>query len=230
MTEMLMTEANQTNSAEASQAPTEATQDGAPSYGGDQVGKPQQQASDAQSQEAQGEASPGENKGEEGDDVLGAPESYEFAKSEEYQVDSQVIDAFKEAAKDLNLSNKAAQQLVDKMAPQIAQRQIEQIQAVQQEWAATARADQEFGGEKLAENLSVAKKALDTFGTPELSELLNKSGLGNHPEVIRLMYRAGKAISADSYVGPSQGSGAAKNQPKDMAGFASALYSNQQSN
>ena len=230
MTEMLMTEASQTNSAEASQAQPQAPQDGAPSYGGDQVGNPQQQASDAQNQEAQGEAAPGETKSEEGGSVLGAPESYEFAKSEEYQADSQVIDAFKDAAKDLNLSNEAAQKLVDKMAPQIAQRQIEQIQAVQQEWAATARADQEFGGEKLAENLSVAKKALDMFGTPELSALLNQSGLGNHPEVIRLMYRAGKAISADSYVGPSQGSGAAKSQPKDMAGFANALYSNQQSN
>ena len=230
MTEMLMTEASQTNSADASQAQSQAPQDGAPSYGGDKIGNPQQQASDAQSQQAQGEAKAGETKGEEGVDVLGAPESYEFAKSDAYQVDNQVIDTFKEVAKDLNLSNKAAQQLVDKMAPQIAQRQIEQIQAVQQEWAATAKADQEFGGEKLAENLSVAKKALDMFGTPALSELLNQSGLGNHPEVIRMMYRAGKAISSDSYVGPSSGSGSAKSQPKDMAGFANALYSNQQSN
>ena len=230
MTEMLMTEATQTNSAEASQTPSQAPQDGAPSYGGDQIGNPQQQASDAQNQEAQEEAAAGETKGEEGESILGAPENYEFAASEEYQADSQVLDVFKDAAKDLNLSNEAAQKLVDKMAPKIAQRQVEQIQAVQQEWAATAKADKEFGGEMLAENLSVAKKALDAFGTPELSALLNQSGLGNHPEVIRMMYRAGKAISADSYVGPSQGSGAAKSQPKDMAGYASALYSNQQSN
>lgn len=230
MTEMLMTEATQTNSAEASQTPSEAIQDGAPSYGGDQIGNPQQQASDAQNQEAQGEASPGETKGEEGEGVLGAPESYEFAPSEEYQADSQVMDAFKDAAKDLNLSNEAAQKLVDKMAPQIAQRQIEQIQAVQQEWAATAQADKEFGGEKLAENLSVAKKALDMFGTPELNTLLQQSGLGNHPEVIRLMYRAGKSISPDTYVGASQGSGPAKGQPRDMAGFGDALYPNQQPN
>lgn len=230
MTEMLMTEANQTNSVEASQAQPEATQDGAPSYGGDQIGNPEQQASDAQNQEAQGEANAGETKGEEGNTVLGAPESYEFAESEQYQVDSQVIDAFKDAAKDLDLSNDAAQKLVDKMAPQIAQRQVEQVQAIQQEWAETAMADKEFGGEKLQENLAVARKAIEQFGTPELNELLQKSGLGNHPEVIRLMYRAGKSISPDTYVGASQGSGPAKGQPRDMAGFGDALYPNQQPN
>ena len=71
--------------------------------------------------------------------------------------------------------------------------------------------------------------ALKAFATPELRELLQKSGLGNHPEIIRFMYRAGKAISTDDYVGASQGSGASRSTPKDMASYANALYSNQQS-
>jgi hypothetical protein len=78
----------------------------------------------------------------------------------------------------------------------------------------------------LAENLSVAKKALDAFGSPELRVLLEQSGLGNNPEVIRFMFRAGKAISEDSFVGRSTGAG--KPMPKDFGGFASALYTNQQ--
>mgnify|MGYP003629858173 CR=1 FL=1 len=230
MTEMLMTEAPQTNSAEASQAPELAPQGDAPSYGGERIGEPEQQATDAQNQEAQGEANAGEEQGEESNEVLGAPESYEFTDSEDYKVDGEVLNAFKDAAKDLNLSNEAAQKLVDKMAPQMAQRSADALAAMQQEWTASAKADKEFGGEMLAENLSVAKKALDAFGTPELGELLNQSGLGNHPEVIRMMYRAGKAISGDSYVGPSSGSGQGKSKPNDMAGYASALYSNQQPN
>ena len=35
---------------------------------------------------------------------------------------------------------------------------------------------------------------LDQLGTPELQTLLNESGLGNHPEVIRLLYKAARAL------------------------------------
>mgnify|MGYP000700477353 CR=1 FL=1 len=69
---------------------------------------------------------------------------------------------------------------------------------------------------------AVAKKALDTFGTPEFRTLLNESGLGNHPEMIRMMFRAGKAISEDKFVPAGSGS------PKGAKDAANALYPNQQ--
>ena len=68
------------------------------------------------------------------------------------------------------------------------------------DWAASAKTDKEFGGDKLAENLGIAKQARDQFATPELRKLLETSPLGNNPEVIRLFYRIGKAISSDTYV------------------------------
>jgi hypothetical protein len=68
------------------------------------------------------------------------------------------------------------------------------------DWRQQATTDKEFGGDQLNANLAVAKKAMDAFGTPELTKLLNESGLGNHPEVIRVFYRAGKAISEDGFV------------------------------
>jgi hypothetical protein len=89
----------------------------------------------------------------------------------------------------------------------------------------SSKTDQEFGGEKLSENLSVAKKALDAFGTPELRKLLDDSGLGNHPEVIRMMYRAGKAISEDRFVGGSPG-GQKGSGFRSMDDLANALYAN----
>ena len=91
-----------------------------------------------------------------------------------------------------------------------------------------SQSDEEFGGENLSSNLEVAKSALDAFGTDPLKQLLAESGLGNHPEVIRFMYRAGKAISEDSYVGNSQGANPKGGVPKDFNGIANALYSNQQ--
>lgn len=161
-----------------------------------------QQATEGQT--ADGEKTEGgESEGEQAKPE-GAPEQYEFKAPEGQEFDPAVIDQFSEIAKELNLPQDAAQKILDKMGPTIATRQAEAIEAARTEWANASQTDKEFGGEKLTENLSVAKKALDSFGTPELRTLLNQSGLGNHPEVIRFMYRAGKAISDDSFVSGSQ--------------------------
>ena len=92
---------------------------------------------------------------------------------------------------------------------------------------ARSEVDKEFGGEKLSENLSTAKKALDQFGTPELRSLLNESGLGNHPEFIRFMFRAGKSISEDRYVGQANGAAPTQGRPRDFASQAAFLYPKQ---
>lgn len=228
MTEPLMQDStvNSTDGNAASQAPdnVQATADAL--YGDKQQaeGKQDQQAQDGKP----ADKPEGDKEGEaEGEKPEGAPEKYEFKAPEGREFDAEVINVFSEVAKELNLPQKAAQQMLDRVAPIIEARQVQQIEALRQEWTQTSMADKEFGGEKLKENLSVAKKALDQFGNPQLRELLEKSGLGNHPEVIRFMFKAGKAISEDRYVGPSQGAGV-KGQPKDFAGLASALYSNQQ--
>jgi hypothetical protein len=133
----------------------------------------------------------------------GAPEKYTFTAPEGTQYDPEILESFEGAAKEAGLTQDAAQKLIEKMAPAITARQIDQVQAIHQEWRDTSSADKEFGGEKLAENLGVARKALENLGTPELRKLLDDTGLGNHPEVIRLLFRAGKAISEDKFVGGS---------------------------
>lgn len=161
------------------------------------------------------------------DKPAGAPEKYEFKAPEGTPLDTELLGEFEGIARELNLPQDKAQLVVDKLAPKVAERMAaQQSQVVQQartEWAESARADKEFGGDNLPANLAVAQKAMTTFGTPELRALLNDSGLGNHPEVIRAFYRAGKAISEDSRVVNGQQG----NQPagKDLA---KSLYPNQQ--
>ena len=147
---------------------------------------------------------------DEGEKPEGAPEQYEWAAPEGVTLDESVMGSLSEVAKELNLSQDAAQKLVDKMAPAMAQRQAAQVQAMQAEWRESSSGDAEFGGAKLAENMAVAKKALDAFATPEFRQLLEQTGMGNHPEVIRTFYRAGKAISEDGLV-----SGSAPKAPRD---------------
>lgn len=171
-------------------------------------------------QASQGQADTGEKPEGEGSKAdegkpQGAPESYEFKAPEGSTLDDAVIGQFSEVAKELNLTQDAAQKILDKMAPAMAARQVEQVEAIRSGWADEARVDKEFGGDKLNENLGTAKRALDQFGTPELRTLLKETGMGNHPEVIRFMYRAGKAISEDGFV-PGGRQGASTDPAKRM--------------
>jgi len=221
MSETLMTEANQTNEGDTQQpvdASTEATTD------------TEQQAESVQDQQVSDETAV-ENETSEKDAPEGAPDKYEFnakvADAPE-ELDPEVLTAFGDVAKELNLPQEAAQKVLDKVAPVIQAKQAKAIEQTKVEWANQSKSDQEFGGESLSDNLDVAKASLDTFGTDALKSLLQESGLGNHPEVIRFMYRAGKAISEDSYVGNSEGAVGKSNAPKDFNSIANTLYSNQQ--
>ena len=149
----------------------------------------------------------------------GAPESYEdFAVPDGKQFDPEVISAYKEVAKELNLSQDKAQQFLDKMAPVIDARNQQRVEALKESWSEASKADKQFGGDNLDANLATAKKALDSFGTPELKSMLQETGLGNHPEVIRLLYQAGKAMSDDKIV-------TGKASPQDTRSLADRLYS-----
>lgn len=160
------------------------------------------QPADGQATAGAGAQANGSTKPE--DKPQGAPEEYaDFAAPEGMAFNPEALTDFKALAKEHNLSQEAAQKFADLGAKAVQKAQDgyrEQIEQAQAQWAADSKADKEFGGDALPENLSVAKRALDTFGSPELSKMLGESGLGNHPEVIRLMYRVGKAISEDKLV------------------------------
>ncbi len=152
------------------------------------------------------------------------PEKYEFVEPEGVNMDKEVLGEFEGLAKELKLSQEEAQKVSDigvKLAQKWEAKQADVIQQAAAEWAASATADKEYGGDKLTDSLTTAKKALDAFGTPELRTLLNDSRLGNHPEVIRFMVRAGKAISEDRMVTGGAGPATASQST------AKALYPNQ---
>lgn len=202
MSETLMTDATTTTEG---QAASEQVAD-VPATGAGE-GSQEQQA--AANQQAEGQK-PADGK------PAGAPENYEFNVPEGYDANGELFGKFKETAKELNLTQEQAQKLID-LDLQRFSGQSELLERTRNEWAEQSKNDKEFGGDKLAENLALSKKALDTFGTPELKTLLNESGLGNHPELIRLMVRAGKAISEDRFVTGGQGS--------PQTGDARKLYS-----
>lgn len=186
----------------------------APADGATTVDQQQQQqgtdtaAADKSNGQAQGD---GEKPGDQSkqDDAnkpqVKAPEQYEeFTAPEGVDLDPALSGDLKTLAKELDLTQEQAQKVADlgaKLTQTHVAKQAEALAAAAQEWETQARADTEYGGDGFESNLGHAKKAIDAFATPELKKLLNETRLGNHPEVIRFMVRAGKAISEDRFIG-----------------------------
>lgn len=158
------------------------------------------------------EGNTGEKKAEGGDEKSkegekkeeaeqGAPEQYEeFQAPEGMSYDDQVIGAFKDVAKELNLSQKQAQHLLDKCAPVIAQRQVEQIKAVSDQWVERTKADKEIGGTNWTRAASDIARVRDRFGVnadgkmdPDIAEFMS-TPIGNHPGLLKLLARVGRAV------------------------------------
>lgn len=197
MSDSLYTNADNADTTPASDAAPAATPpaDATPPAPADEGGQPPA----APAADAAGEA--GDNAGDSNDAPAGAPEKYEIKLPDGATIDPEFMTEFETAAKELNLDNASAQKMADlgaKLTAKIAEQQ--QVQHAEQvkAWGEASTADKEFGGDKLNENLGVAKQALEQFASPELREMLKTSGLGNHPEVIRAFYRVGKAMSSDS--------------------------------
>lgn len=134
----------------------------------------------------------------------GAPEAYEFKAPEGQELDADAVKQFEPIARELNLNQEQAQKLVDlygsKVMPQLMKQQAEVWQKQTADWADAAKADKEYGGDKFEANMTRAKQALDKFGTPELREYLESTGMGNNPELIRAFYKVGAAMSEDTLV------------------------------
>lgn len=138
----------------------------------------------------------------------GAPAEYgDFVLPEGLQADPELTTELKTVARELNLTQAQAQRLAD-LGVKSTQKQLQAIEAhVERQrdaWADETRADAEIGGAALQESLSHAKRALSEFGSPKLLALLNESGAGNHPEVIRAFAKMGRAMAADKVVPASR--------------------------
>lgn len=157
---------------------------------------------------AKTEGKPADGEGEKGEDQpAGAPEAYELKAPEGMDFDTEAMALAEPVLRELNLDNAQAQKLVDaysQIVPKIGERiqaqQAADIAAQRKAWVEEARADPEIGGANWDASIAASAKALDQLGAPKGSpfrDLLNVSGLGNHPEMIRMFAKVGKAIGED---------------------------------
>lgn len=142
-----------------------------------------------------------------GDDADNPVEYTAFELPEGIELDEQALGRFTPIAKELKLDQQGAQKLVSLYA----EMQAEQAKAFADQvaqWGEEAKNDKDIGGAKFDQSLKVAASGLQAFGSPELTALLNDTGLGNHPEVIRFCHRVGMALQEDKTLAPGSGAGA----------------------
>jgi hypothetical protein len=121
--------------------------------------------------------------------------AFDVKAPEGVELDQAGLDEFTKIVKDPSLKpGERAQKLVDLAAKREADR-AEAFAKTVQGWADEVNADKELGN---PENQAAARKIVETFGTPELKDLLNSTGIGNHPVLVRFVLNVSKAMSEDS--------------------------------
>jgi hypothetical protein len=136
----------------------------------------------------------------------GAPETYDFAEvlgEDGPQLNDELLGEFTGILKDHNLTQEQAnqymgfaQKLQESWLGQITQAHVD----ARAGWRNEAQTDAEIGGDKFPETVATAKKALDAFGTPKLKALLDETGIGDHPEVIRFFHNVGVVNAEHDFV------------------------------
>jgi hypothetical protein len=163
------------------------------------------QSTQAQSDQSQGDQGRTEGNQEanksKGESQDGAPEQYsDFTFPEGVQVDADSLASFQGMARELNLTQDQAQRVIDFQAQREAQAQEAAQQArfdTFDRWLTETKADKEIGGSNFEATKANTARAMNKYATPELKQLLNESGLGDHVEVVRFVSRIGKDLAED---------------------------------
>lgn len=156
-------------------------------------------ASSADDSASSDDGSDGGDAGSEGSQT--PPDAYaDFAMPEGVTLDESAITEATPIFKELGLDQEQAQKLIDIYAKQVqagSQKQVDSFNQLMNDWRDQSKNDSEFGGDKFEENVKVAQAAIDRYGTPELKQLLEDHGVGNHREVVRFMVRVGQTLKED---------------------------------
>lgn len=87
------------------------------------------------------------------------------------------------------------------------------------DWGEAVAKEPEFSGEHREKNIATAIKAVEKFGGEDLRQRLTKTGLGNHPGIVKAFFALGKDMADTEVVTGQAGTSTRGN-------FASALYGN----
>ena len=136
----------------------------------------------------------------EGWQKLGTPEKaedYQLAAPEGFEAYNQDLsDWFRGAAHEMKLPAAMAQGLHDRFVEQqMAQMQAAQTQAADQQAEWEGELQNEYGN-AFPKRVEAAKRAMREYGSDELRQVLNDSGLGSNPHIVRAFANMGMTLES----------------------------------
>jgi len=131
----------------------------------------------------------------------GAPEKYsDFKVPEGVEVNQPMLEEFKVTAKELNLTQEEAQKLINLQVKNVQGISEGLLKTFNETLTAWKKETVQELGVDYKKELVFAGKAIEKFGTPELRQILNQTGIGNHKELVKFFVKIGKLVSEDTFV------------------------------
>lgn len=129
------------------------------------------------------------------------PDTYEITTSTGEQLEGEDLDKLNQVCKKAGITQKQAQMLfsayendVSNFNQQLQSSYNQQLQS----WRDAVMNDRELGQENFEKTKANIKNVISRFGSSELSDFLNKSGLGYNPDFVRFVNKVGSLISNDN--------------------------------
>lgn len=119
--------------------------------------------------------------------------SYRIEPPEGFNLDPEVDQQFRTFAAELDLDQAQVDRLKE-MQLLMYERQADAVAAQAQAWGEQLQKDKDIGGTAYKGNVGLAIRALDEFFAPDVKAVLDKTGLGSHPEIVKGFVRLGKAM------------------------------------
>jgi hypothetical protein len=114
------------------------------------------------------------------------------------QLDSEMLAEAAPTFREFGLNDEQVSKLAPlglRMVERAFDRQADEFEVVKAGWLKDTNADREIGGAALKETRRLAGVALEAGGADaEFRSLMNESGLGNHPSVLRVFRRLGATV------------------------------------
>lgn len=163
--------------------------------------------------EAKGDQKPDANAttqtGDKKDGEAKGDKPFELKLPDGAQLDAEAVKAVAADLQKLGLSQDLAQKVFERELSAVrknVETSRDRWAKQTQQWAEAVKTDKEIGGDKLKATIDVAKRALahadDEKGT--LRQLLEETGLGNHPAVIRAFHKLGRDMGEDDFAGKKE--------------------------
>lgn len=146
-----------------------------------------------------------------------APIKYELKAPDGYELPEARLGEIADYARERGLPPEVAQEFVNREHGALETYKTaekERYTKVQQQWVDELKNDKTYGGENFNRTTELARRALSRFGTETLREALDRTGLGNHKELIITFAKIGEQMAEDTLI--TRNSSAPAIKPKSV--------------